>query len=489
MFRLFCFFIVETNKVSCFYIFTEEVILDNYKYLIKNISILTIANFSTKFVSFFLLPLYTSYLTTTEYGIFDIYCLAITLIFPISSVCVSESVVRFLITSDNRQEIINISLKYYIYSVIIFLFFQLTNKYYCFLPELNKYPIIHFILFISISFNSLIFGYCRGEEKIKEMSLAAFISTLITIILNIIFLVNWNMGLIGYFYSTIIGLNIANVYCMFKLSSLPKLTFKKINRSLEKEILLYGKGLVINSVSWWINLGLNKYFVLYLCNISESGILSAAYKIPTILSSFQSVFEQAWLLSAVKNYDKNDKTKFFIRTYNFYNLFCVFLSSIIIILTKILSSFLYQNSFYMAWKIVPLLMLSILFSCAAGFIGCIFAAQKNTKLLSNTTLVGAFLNIILGIIFINYYGIVGAGIASLLTHFAIYLLRLIYIKKSMTFRINVIRDALVYLILVIQIMCVYINESIVTYLIQIILFVTTIALFTCEIKNIGRRIL
>jgi len=45
---------------------------DKYKYLGKNTLIFAISSFGTKFMSFFLVPLYTNLLTTEEYGTVDL---------------------------------------------------------------------------------------------------------------------------------------------------------------------------------------------------------------------------------------------------------------------------------------------------------------------------------------------------------------------------------------------------------------------------------
>lgn len=42
--------------------------MKKYKYLFKNVGLLTISNFGSKILSFLLVPLYTSLLTTGEYG-------------------------------------------------------------------------------------------------------------------------------------------------------------------------------------------------------------------------------------------------------------------------------------------------------------------------------------------------------------------------------------------------------------------------------------
>nr|HAK42623.1 polysaccharide biosynthesis protein [Clostridium sp.] len=56
--------------------------MNKYKYLAKNMGFLTISNFGTKILSFFLVPLYTSILTTEEYGTYDLFNTTIGILVP-----------------------------------------------------------------------------------------------------------------------------------------------------------------------------------------------------------------------------------------------------------------------------------------------------------------------------------------------------------------------------------------------------------------------
>ena len=82
------------------------------KELIKNTIILFIGKTSTQLISFFLLPLYTAYLSTKEYGIVDLIQTYVTLFVPIISIQSGMSVFRFLVDSrgkdkDNKSNITN----------------------------------------------------------------------------------------------------------------------------------------------------------------------------------------------------------------------------------------------------------------------------------------------------------------------------------------------------------------------------------------------
>lgn len=79
-------------------------------------------------------------------------------------------------------------------------------------------------------------------------------------------------------------------------------------------------------MAWWINSSLDKYFVTGICGVSQNGIYSVAYKIPTILGVFQTIFTQAWSISAVVDFDEKDTDGFFTKTYELRKLLMYILS-------------------------------------------------------------------------------------------------------------------------------------------------------------------
>ena len=70
--------------------------------LFKNTVIITIGKICTQLITFFLLPLYTSILTTEEYGTVDLLNTLASLLLPIVTFQVEQAVFRRLI--DNRDK-------------------------------------------------------------------------------------------------------------------------------------------------------------------------------------------------------------------------------------------------------------------------------------------------------------------------------------------------------------------------------------------------
>ena len=97
-----------------------------------------------------------------------------------------------------------------------------------------------------------------------------------------------------------------------------------------------------STIAWWVNSVSDRYVVVLFCGLGVMGVYSVASKIPSILNIFQTIFNQAWTLSAVKDFDPNDENGFFTRMYNSYNVLMIILCSILIMMSKLLAVILYK---------------------------------------------------------------------------------------------------------------------------------------------------
>lgn len=99
------------------------------KYLWKNTSILTISNFSSKILVFLLVPLYTSTLTTEEYGIYEIIMSTVQLLIPFLTLNIVDGVLRFMMdVNANKSTIKGIGLAFIVISITIFFIMVVVNS-------------------------------------------------------------------------------------------------------------------------------------------------------------------------------------------------------------------------------------------------------------------------------------------------------------------------------------------------------------------------
>lgn len=455
-----------------------------YRYLRKNTILFAISSFGTKILSFLLVPLYTSVLTTTEYGTADLLTTTATLLMFILTINISSSVLRF--TLDNKQYSQNI-LSYGFRVLHVGTLLCCMILYLVYMSNFVNWPIYYFVFIVLYFYVSALYemitNYLRAIDKVKEVAIAGVLSSIVIILGNILFLLIIRIGLMGYLISIILGPLIASVFCLFNAN----LTFRlfgnvECSKKTQKEMIYYCVPLIFNNIALWINAFLDRYFVTYFCGVAENGIYSVAGKIPTILSTCYSVFASAWTLSAIIEFDSEDKDGFFSNTYNIYNALMTMACSMIILLNIPLAKFLYAKNFFVAWRYSSILLLSVMFNTLTVFQGSIFTAAKKTKSIATTTIISAMFNVLLNILLIPRLGALGAAIATAFAYFIMWLVRYNFTKNLIKMRINVKRDLLIYSFITVQIVFEHLNNHF--YLGQILCIIIIVFLNRKYIKTI-----
>lgn len=464
--------------------------MKGYKYLFKNIGLLAISQFGTKILSFFLVPLYTNILSTTEYGMYDLFTTTVGLLVPIVTWNVGESILIFVLDKEKdkeKWEIFAIGIKYAIIGFFITLGLVILNRVLGVFTAINEYWYYMPILLLLTVVNTDFSYFARGIDKVKETAIGGILTSVTMIGLNIIFLVFLGLGLHGYFLAYIIGILVQIVY-LFMSCQCWKYIKKSEDKALEKEMIAFSTPLIINNIGWWINNASDRYVVTLLCGVAENGIYSVGYKIPSLLNMFQTIFAQAWTMSAVKDFDPQDKNGFFTRMYNSYNCGMTIVCACIIATSRLFAHFLYAKDFFVAWRYVPFLTIAIVFGSLAGYLGGVFAAVKDSKIFSKSTVVGAIVNMALNIILVYYFGPIGAAVATAVSYFVVWLIRLKHAKKYIKIRIKLLRDFMAYILLLFQSLLLFkLSDGFILYLLEFVMIAMIVVLFKNEIVEVVKH--
>jgi len=443
--------------------------MSRYKTLYQNTLIFTISNFASKLLGFFMLPLYTRVLSREEFGTADLIVLTVGLLLPLVTLSISEGALRFsLDDKEDKKQVFSFGLKLIFIGYLILLFLlPFSGK----IPVVKDYTVLFYLIYISQSLNLYFNQFARGINKIKLIGIVGVIQTLVTVISNILLLVVYNYGVNGFLLSIVFANTTALIILFFGAKLKHFFTTERIKKQLKKEVLKYCIPLVPNRASWWLNNSSNKYIISAYSGVSELGLFSAASRIPSILVTFQGIFVQAWQLSAITEYKKEDSIIFFSNIYKLYNSVMVIGCSLLILFIKPISDILFGQEFKDAWTLVPFLLIAVIFGAMTGFLNTINLAFKKTKSLFVAVLIGAVIGIIINILFVPKYGAMAASVSTTISYFSIWLIRFIETRRYMHLKINLFKDSLSYSIILIQsLIAIYIDKS-VTFLFVAIGFV------------------
>lgn len=401
------------------------------RYLFKNIGILAISSFASKFIVFFLVPLYTSKLSTSEFGTYDLIQSSISILIPILTLNVFDALMIFLLREKNKQnEIISVALKFVFLSFPCFSILILIIKSLNLIPQLNGYYCFIILSFFFSVCNQFFIQFAKGLEKVKYMGIAGVLGTVVSVILNIVFLLILELGIKGFFLASILTSFSNTIFYFFSLRIWTRIKINKIDKEIQKKMLSYSIPLIATTLGWCINYISDKYVVAAMCGIASNGILSVAYKLPNTINLLEGIFNQAWQISAIKEFDNNSK-EFYGNIFIYFNLFLCAACSWLILLSKPIAALLYKNDFYDAWKYTPFLMLSVIMNALSGFVGPIIAAKKDSKTFAISAIVGAISNILLNILFAYFWGIQGVAVATAISSFLIFFIRKRSLKKEL----------------------------------------------------------
>lgn len=404
--------------------------MNREKQLIKNTIIVAIGKICTQFISFFLLPLYTSYLTTGEYGTVDLLNTYVSLLIPVIFLQMDQSIFRHLIDIRNNEE----KKKKYISTSIIVVLTQsiLFFIFYIFVSKFinNDYKYFLAIIVVLTMFSNLLLQISRGLGDNLSYSTGSLISGLSTVFFNIILIIIFKIGAYGMLFATIFGNFLSIIYLLFKNRIHKYFSIKCYDNSIRKELWKYSIPLVPNQLSWWVINASDRTIITQILGVGINGIYSAANKFSSICITLFSIFNLTWSESAALHVKDADSDTFFSNILNtslklFVSLCLGIISFMPFVFKFLITGEGYSNAYYQ----IPILLLSTIFNIVVSLLGAIYIAYKKSDKIAKTAIVAAIINISTNLIMIRYIGLFAASISTLIAYFSMAVYRYFDVQK------------------------------------------------------------
>ena len=425
--------------------------MDKYKKLLSNTLILTIGTFASKLLVYFLMPLYTAILSKEQYGTADLITNAANLLIPFCCIGITHGVFRFAADEDESNKVIFSSgVSILLISSAIFL---LVSPFISFIPYFESYAWLIAFYVISSNFHTVVKEYIRAKGKMKLYAAQSILGTALVIAFNLLFLIPMKLGVVGYVLSVAVADAVGTVFLIIYAKLYRDFSFKSVSKIKIKEMLKYSLPMMPTTVIWWITNVSDRFIVTAICGSGENGLYSAAYKIPTVIALVAGVFNEAWQLSAIsESKDREEVSNFFTAVFERYQAILFLGCSLLIPFTPLATRILLNESYFSAWTFMPVLLVATVFSSLVTFIGTIYTVKKRTTMSLITAAFGAGLNIVLNLLMIPSMGAQGAGIATAISYFAVFVFRAIHSKKFMPFDLKMWKVALNTFIVIVQIL-------------------------------------
>jgi len=274
-------------------------------------------------------------------------------------------------------------------------------------------------------------------RKTKRFAATKVLMVLIGVILNYVFVKEFNMGPVGALSANLIATFIA---LLLYIDIIFKNYQFKIDPTLIKEMVKYAIPTIPSVLAVvYLQFG-DQLIIKNLLSNEQLAEYSTNYKLALPMMMFVVMFEQAWKPFYMTNYQDQDANQIFKKVFTYFVLFSslIFLFSAFFIeyiaVMPMFGGNFINDTYWAGFGIIPLILGGYFFFGLYNQFAVGFHIKKITHHLPQATISGAVLNILLNLFLIPKFGYWGAAYATISSYFLIALI--LYIKSKKYFKID-----------------------------------------------------
>lgn len=393
------------------------------KQVLKNSGIYGVVSILQKAIGFFLLPLYTSFLTPDDYGKVAVVTSIISFLSLFYLLSLNGAITRFFYEyKDDENKIkefwgtnvLFIIINSFLLSAILCIF----NKY-LLMPlakGINFYPYL-LLGIVSITLNpiySIFQATLQARQIGKQFAINNLIYFICNVIFTIVFVTLLKLKAEGVLFAYALTDTIFFIYTCIKF--IPKIKLA-INKKYLVESLKYSLPLLPHSLSGWVMGMLDRIFINNLNSTATVGIYNIGLQFGNIINILTTAVNQAYVPWFFEKMGGEKEGK--LKVIRFAELAVVIYSFIALIISLFgvdILKFMVSKNFRDGWKVIPFLSFAYVFNGIYYFaVNPLFYNKKGTKYVPIGTFTGAILNTILNFILVPKYNMIGASLASMIS--------------------------------------------------------------------------
>lgn len=387
----------------------------------KQSSVYAVGTLLSRGLGFFLIPLYTHYLSPKEYGILEMLDLTGTIISFFVAMGISNSILRFYghyQEENEKEDMVNTGLIFALVAggCLVAMLVACSDVFSNIIFGSNEYSLYFKFVFINIyiaQLNSHCMTIYRVRNQAKTFTIFSIISTLSAIGLNIYFLAIMSLGIISLYYSSIITFSLITSLILIKQFIRKKIVFSsdKLRRML-KYGLYFIPTLLITFV---VNFS-DRYFLKAYTDLQTVGVYALGYKIGMIVFFLIGFpFQQAWGAYAFQIVHKENASRLYSRIFTYYVAVLLFVALSVAVLSREMVAVMANPAFFDAYMVIPIVALAIVFFCADNVTRIGILIKEKTAYLPAINFAIAAINVLFNFLLIPRYGMMGAAFSTLIS--------------------------------------------------------------------------
>lgn len=403
--------------------------------LVKNTLLLAVGEGLRVLINFIAVPLFSSWLSTGDYGTFDLVVTYVSLFIPFVTLANSESLFRLGVETEDDADLSGLIGTSLLIDVIGFSCVALCVIILSFFVHSSILLPFLFMLAGQVGLDHFR-GCTRALRKLSYYAFANVIASLGNFIAVAVLVFFLRLGLLGILCGSAVG-NIAGcVAAFFLVRYWEHVSLQNATINKAKEMLSYSLPLVPNNISWWIINVSDRSMIGFAVGSVANGIYAVACKVPNLCTSIFGVFGVSWQETASDLVGSEERNSYYNSVLNKTIKTMLSTCAVVLTLTFPLFDLMFELRYHDAMLYVPILVTSVAFNSLALYFGGIQISLKRPKENGITTMLGAIANVVINAIFIPFFGIFAAATSTLVANAVIFFSRYWRLRFDIPFQLE-----------------------------------------------------
>ena len=405
--------------------------------VLGNSVIYTMVTVLQRCISFFLLPLYTAYLTPADYGITGVVGSVSSLLAIFCTLGLSAAGSRFYYKYKADKEYSKllygtIACTILINTVVFGGLFLLAHKWIVdpMLGDIDFYPCV-FVGLLNVLVTplySLYQSYLQTIQDGVKFGINAMLNFLLILGLTILFVVYYRMGALGVLLANLIASIFFFVYVFVDFFIHQEIG---LDKKVLKESYSYSLPLLPHTIANWSNGTIDRLLVNGIRSESDAGLYNLGRQYSTVADTITVAVNNAyvpWFYEKANDIKNNlpQIRRMSEMITSAISLICIIMA----LFSKELLGLMITNPAYDGvWKVIPFLICGVIFNTIYFFyVNVLFL--KDTGIIFVITVLSIIVNIGLNIWLIPLLGYIGCGLACMVTFFVKSIVSVIVTKRK-----------------------------------------------------------
>ena len=404
-------------------------------HIARNSAIYVVFNVLQRAINFFLLPLYTIYLTPEDYGITNVLISVSALLTFLFTLSLQSASARFHYKYIRDKQLCKkiwgsnylfIIFSSFFWVLIVCLSYKYTLRY-LIGDDIPFYPYA-LIGILNCAFSPIYLyfqTYLQTTQQAKFFvinNLAFFLCQLFLTIFMVVFL-QWKA--LGVILSQLIVNTIFGIYAIIALR---KHIIYSFSAKILKKSLRYSVPLIPHNLSGWLNGMLDRIFINKIINLASVGLYSIAFQFGSLINLITMGVNQAFTPFFFSNHTTEAGRNKILKVTDFGILCITVIGLIISLFSQEILVIMTDSKYHTIWPSIIILVAANLYDCIYKFHVAVLFLEK-TKELSFISISCAILTCVLNYILISNIGYIGAAISFLIVQFMTSVVVTVYAKK------------------------------------------------------------